>query len=294
MKPNRKHTAPININEHVINCLGAEVHYWTFNDSQKKTILMLHGFSGNYRGLLPFIERLGEFRIVAPDLPGFGSSTPMVDQPHTIAGYSKCVAEFIKKLGLKQPIIFGHSFGTVIGARLAVEHPDLIADKMVLVSAASVSPLKKPSARYVKSKLGSLHYWLAVNLPLGVKEKWAKSHTLSRIGTNDLVRTKDSAMRRAIYQHHIDDLDFLHYPDVFYQAYQSLSQQGVIDYAPRIAQEVLVIAGTEDSMWPESTQEQLAASLTKAKLVLLPNIGHLTHFEAPDAVCKLTKDFINS
>lgn len=56
------------------------------------------------------------FRITILDLPGFGES----DEPSSVwkvEDYSCMLEEFVKKLGIKKPIIIGHSFGGRIAIR---------------------------------------------------------------------------------------------------------------------------------------------------------------------------------
>ncbi|HEU5187952.1 MAG TPA: alpha/beta fold hydrolase, partial [Candidatus Saccharimonadales bacterium] len=55
---------------------GSQVHYWVFNPKRQQTIVMIHGFRGTHHGLQNIIDRLDDYKIIIPDLPGFGASTP--------------------------------------------------------------------------------------------------------------------------------------------------------------------------------------------------------------------------
>lgn len=278
---------------YTISLCGSRVHYWTYNDSKPKTILMLHGFSGNHRGLAKLIDELGDYRLVVPDFPGFGDSTPMTKYHHTIIGYGHFIKQFIESLGLQKPILLGHSLGSVVAARVAATSPQLIDDYVILISPISSSPLHGLTVRHAGARLGETHYWLGINAPK-VGDKLLRSHTISRTTTFLLAKTRDKKLRREIYNHHLNDLTYLKHKEVFYEAYKSLNRDGIINYAPGITQKTLLIAGSADSMWPRRTQQAVQKLLPKGQLALLPKVGHLTHFESPKAIATAIKNFLSA
>ena len=98
-------------------------------------VLMLHGeptWSFLWRKVIPPV-RDGGYRVIAPDLPGFGAS----DKPVDLAWYSydrhtHTIARLLQDLGLRGVTIVVHDWGGPIGLRLAVECPDRIARMVVL------------------------------------------------------------------------------------------------------------------------------------------------------------------
>lgn len=285
---------PKDTTSHTMSIAGSKLHYVVCHQNKKPTILMLHGFSGNHRGLIPFIQELPDYRIIAIDFPGFGDSTGMKEHSHTIVGYTECVAELLKKLALPEPpIVLGHSFGTLVAARLAAKHPQLTSDKLILISPASVSPYKTLSGRTLAAWLGEMHYFLGNALGTA-GDKLLHSKAISRFSSFALITTKDKKIRQAIYAHHLVDLRFLKRKDVFRQAYRSLNRDDILHYAPDIHKNTLLIAGRKDAMWPPKTQTAVHKKIKRSKLMLLPGVGHLTHFEAPKQIGKLIRSFLNS
>ncbi len=280
--------------EHEISLCGSGARYWVYNADKPHTILMLHGFSGNHRGLAKIIDELEDFRLVVPDLPGFGDSTPMTKYNHTVKGYGHFVEHFIEALKLDKPVLFGHSLGSVVAARVAATAPQLIANQLILVSPISSSPFGRLlSPRHVAARIGEAHYWLGLNAKKA-GERLVKSRALSRTTTFLLTKTRDKKLRREIYNHHLNDLTYLRHKDVFYEAYRSLNRDGIINYAPQIKQHVLLIAGAADSVWPRQTQKTVAERLQHVNLVLIPKVGHLTHFEAPKLIGSKITRFLKS
>ncbi len=100
----------------------------------KKALLFLHGWQSNKEVWGQVIKELSGYEIYAIDLPGFGKS-PAPKSAWAVGDYADLVAEFIKKLDLKNIIVVGHSFGGRVGIKLSSQHPELI-EKLVLVDSA--------------------------------------------------------------------------------------------------------------------------------------------------------------
>jgi pimeloyl-ACP methyl ester carboxylesterase len=93
-------------------------------------VLLLHGFptsSHMFRNLIP---RLAEhYRVVAPDLPGFGFSLAPENEPfrHTFDNLAAVIDRLTQVVGLKRFTIYVFDYGAPVGFRLALQHPDRIA-----------------------------------------------------------------------------------------------------------------------------------------------------------------------
>ena len=97
-----------------------------------KDILLLHGWGQKVEAFRPIIESLKkDFKVYTLDFPGFGRS----EEPKTIWSvydYADMVEKFVKELEIKNPTIFGHSFG----GRVAIRYSSLYnVNKTFLVSA---------------------------------------------------------------------------------------------------------------------------------------------------------------
>ena len=89
--------------------------------------LCVHGFpetSYMWRHVLPTLAAAGR-RAVAPDLPGFGDSTP--DPPGTWERHVESLERFRTALGLDRAVLVLHDWGGLIGLRWACDHPEAVA-----------------------------------------------------------------------------------------------------------------------------------------------------------------------
>src|SRR5712692_9932784 len=108
---------------------NVEVFYREAGPADAPVILLLHGFptAGHmFRELIPRLA--ARYRVIAPDLPGFGSTTVpkernysySFDAPATTAG------AFVDALGLKRYALYVFDYGAPVGFRLTVAHPERV------------------------------------------------------------------------------------------------------------------------------------------------------------------------
>jgi pimeloyl-ACP methyl ester carboxylesterase len=101
-------------------------------------LLFLHGLGGLWQNwLLNIPAFMDRYRVVAPDLPGFGRSELPAGRI-SIQGYGRVVDALCDRLGLESPVVVGNSMGGFVGAELALAFSTRVS-RLVLVSAAGIS-----------------------------------------------------------------------------------------------------------------------------------------------------------
>jgi pimeloyl-ACP methyl ester carboxylesterase len=108
------------------------------------TVVLLHGSSlaidawATWYTTIPALAR--DFRVLAPDLVGFGLSDVSADGRHVPRLERRHhVSAFLKALGVTRCSLVGHSEGGFIAAMLALDNPDLV-EKVVVVSSGATAP----------------------------------------------------------------------------------------------------------------------------------------------------------
>lgn len=147
-----------------INILGNEIAYHRENTG-KPTVLFVHGFNSN----LEFTKNLWDnpyFDVIALDLPGNGKSK--TDKRITVELFQNTTQEFIKKMDLKNIIVFGHSLGaasaTFVSSMKEVKQTLLMCPYnpfLITYAADYLSPanLKNASGTNIKEKAQNfLHF----------------------------------------------------------------------------------------------------------------------------------------
>src|SRR5262245_41946141 len=86
-----------------------------------RVALLIHGPPGNSRAWARVGERLAEqFRVIAPDLPGYGETTPQPPGEEPDVGYaSELVEALIRHVG-PPAVLAGHSYGGVVALSVAL------------------------------------------------------------------------------------------------------------------------------------------------------------------------------
>lgn len=105
---------------------GMRLHYLDEGNKNRTTVLLLHGepsWSYLYRKMIPFLS--DKFRVIAPDLIGFGKSDKLVSkQDYSYQNHIDWISTFIAKLNLKNVILFCQDWGGLIGLRLITKMDD--------------------------------------------------------------------------------------------------------------------------------------------------------------------------
>jgi pimeloyl-ACP methyl ester carboxylesterase len=108
---------------------GVDIFYREAGDKNKPTILLLHGFPSSshmYRNLIDGLS--DDFRLIAPDYPGFGqSSSPSPsDYTYSFDNLALTISHFIDTLELKKLTLYLHDYGGPVGFRIASQRPESI------------------------------------------------------------------------------------------------------------------------------------------------------------------------
>jgi pimeloyl-ACP methyl ester carboxylesterase len=279
---------------HTIAVLGSDTRYWEYGDTDASTtIVMVHGFRGDHHGLEAVIAQLPGLRVIAPDLPGFGESAPFPADPHTVESYAAWLAEFLRLLRLPgRVVVLGHSFGSIIVAAAAASERSLPTRDLVLINPIAAPALAGP--RGILTRLAVFYYWLGATLP----ERWGfallRNRVIVRVMSITMAKTHDRARRRWIHNQH--DLYFSAFADrtVVLEAFRASVGSDVSEYADTITARTLLIAAEKDDITPVAAQVELHARFRDARLQVIPGVGHLIHYEVPEAAATSLRRFLDS
>ncbi|WP_061016214.1 haloalkane dehalogenase [Vibrio splendidus] len=126
---------------------GMRMHYIDEGKDNEKTIFLLHGqpsWSYLYRHMVPLFVEAG-YRVVAPDLIGFGKSDkPASSEAHSYGNHVRWMTSFVRQLGIKNASAFMQDWGGMIGLRVLAQEPEWLERLVVSNTAlAEMSGLEK-------------------------------------------------------------------------------------------------------------------------------------------------------
>ena len=108
---------------------GFGVAYRESGPTAAPVLLLLHGFPSSSHMFRDLIPRLSDrYRVIAPDLPGFGLSDlpPREQFKYTFANLAKVMTRFTEVLKLERFALYIFDYGSPTGLRMAVEHPERV------------------------------------------------------------------------------------------------------------------------------------------------------------------------
>lgn len=274
---------------------GSTLAYWVYGPvssaGEPLTMVMVHGFRGDHHGLLRVVENLPGYRIIVPDLPGFGASGPLAPSNHTVQGYARVVGTLLRELGLgPETVLLGHSFGSMVAAEFAAANPGALSELIL------VNPICEPAlegGQRIASRLAEFYYLAGARLPERLGLALLRNRLIVRLMSIFMAKTKDPDLRRYIHAQHDAYFSAFSGRDVLLEAFRASITGTVTDSASALALPVLLIAAEEDDLGSVAGQQRLAALMPDAELHVIPAVGHLVHYETPDKAAALITGFLD-
>lgn len=258
--------------ERVVDGAPTAVH--TFGPAGAPPLLALHGLRGSHHGLAPLATRLPGLRVVVPDLPGFGMSPPFRDRAHDVAGYARWAAALLRELGPGTALL-GHSFGSLVAAAASAA----ASPRAVVL----LNPIAEPAsaAGGITGAGTRVTSWLHEGAARLGLERVLRHRLLADAATASMATTTDPELRRWITAEHRTHFGTFASTASLMETFRAAGAGSALPWAPQVSAPVLLLAGGRDRVAPAAGQHALAAAFPDARLVVLPEVGHLLHYEAP-------------
>jgi len=245
-------------------------------------LVLLHGFASSLHTWEDWAQTLqADHRVIRLDLPGAGLTGPdtanVSDTPSDERNMAVLMA-LLDELGVARATLVGHSAGGRLAWRFAAQWPERV-NRLVLAAPAGFADNAgdKPAA-------GSHHP--VVNLLRYVLPKPLLRQALASVYANPAMLTEETVTR-----YH----DMLLAPGVRAGLLARKPAAVQADPAPflaRITVPTLVLWGQEDKVIPPAHAQRFAAALPQAQVILLPDVGHVPHEEAPQATLQVLRQFL--
>ncbi len=262
---------------------GVPMHYQEAGDSSAPPMVLIHGFASFSlvwsKVLLPLAD--AGFRVVAPDLPGYGFSGKPPHLDYTIKSQAAMVVGLLEELGIERTVLVGSSYGGAVAATIALDHPTLV-EKLVLVGAVTNN---KPT-RYMLMRLFGSPVIGDILSPL-----LASSRTLLR------------RRMKKVYDRHSWVLDerrvqARHLPlrtrgthRAIIRTVRGWDADRISRDAHLISQPSLVMWGENDREVPLRDGERVHQEIPNSRLIVFRECGHIPHEEYPERFTEVVSEF---
>ena len=124
--------------ERVAEAKGCRLRYFLGGPANGAPLMLLHGLGGcaaNWIDVAPLVAT--KRRVLVPELPGHGLSTPLPAVPN-LAAFADRIRFLAELEGMLPAAVVGHSLGGVVGLRLALRSPEDVS-ALVLAAGAGIS-----------------------------------------------------------------------------------------------------------------------------------------------------------
>jgi pimeloyl-ACP methyl ester carboxylesterase len=237
--------------------------------TELRALVLLHAFPIGANLWEPQMRSIPRgWRLITPDLRGFGGSTELDSlSALSIGDYADDVVDLLQELGIGKAVIGGCSMGGYATLALYQSAPQLF-EGMVLANtrAGADSPESRANRR---NMLALVDREGASGVARDMMPK-----LLGRT-THDTNSDAEATVRRLIKQQSPAGIRsaihrMMHRPDS-------------TPLLARVSVPALVITGEEDEMIPVEESRRIAGAIPGAKLVVVPGAGHLANLEQPEA-----------
>jgi len=275
---------------HTVEVDGVQSVYYEYpaTTSNSKTLIMIHGYRGNHHGLEAIAAGLSKYRVLIPDLPGFGESEPF-NHTHSVKAYSDWLHSFINILKLTdQAHLMGHSFGTLIVGFYATQHTP---KSVSLVNPVSSPALEGPQAAL--SNLTKIYYLLATLAPKFAGEWLLRNKIGVMVMSVVMAKTENKELRRWIHNQHLSNFSDFASVRVAVEGYDASISTDLSKLATEISVPVLVVAATLDDITDIESQRRVSSLYRKLTYREIHGVGHLVHYEAPEQASDFISQFLD-
>ncbi|WP_245436838.1 alpha/beta fold hydrolase [Rhizobium chutanense] len=235
------------------------------------TLLLLHGYSDSSRSFSLLEPWLCGYRLVIPDLPGHGGSA--VGTGMTVADFTDDIVALMAALSVERFAVIGHSMGAMIGIDLAARLHDVVS-ALVTIS-GTVRPAFPQDDPVTDGILGLcdpidpgnpfFDLWHACPHPVDPGFLAPISREAAAISA-----------------------------EIWHGILVCFSTLDLTETAIQVRAPVLCMAGSEDVLFDAGHRLALEDALPKAQSVLMEGFGHNPHWEDPEKVSVVLRDFFQA
>jgi 3-oxoadipate enol-lactonase len=240
---------------------------------QGPALFLLHSLLSDRASFDAIAPRLSQsFRVIVPELPGFGGS-------HAVSGGLAAVADRMAEAvkdaaGGDDTIVLGNGYGGFVALLMAIRHPG-IATKLILADCGAA--FSEPGREAFRNMAAaSKAKGLAAITDVAMRRLFAPEFQTRH---PDLMRDRREAFLRTD-------------PEVFRAACAALAELDLRPELAKVAVPVLVLVGEHDEATPPPMSRELAAGLPQARLEIIPGCAHVPQLQSPDIFLDAIGEFL--
>ncbi|MET9923680.1 MULTISPECIES: alpha/beta hydrolase [unclassified Streptomyces] len=260
--------------------------------------LFVHGLGGssqNWSALMPLLTDVVDPDAV--DLPGFGDSPPPDDGNYSITGHARAVIRLLDGAERGPVHLFGNSLGGAVATRVAAVRPDLVRTLTLISPALPEWRVQRPAV-----PTGLLAMPGIAPLFARLTKGWTaeqRTRGVMALCYGDPERVSDEAFRNAVAEME-RRLELPYFWDAMTRsargivdAYTLGGQHGLWRQAERVLAPTQLVYGGRDQLVSYRMARRASAAFRDARLLTLPDAGHVAMIEYPEAVAQAFRELLD-
>ena len=255
------------------------IPYLEGGDPTGTPLVLVHGFSDNKDSFVDTCRAFERgYRVVLPDLAGFGEASAPLDFNYTLFALSEILGGFFDAVGLHRAHAVGSSLGGAVLVQLTIDRPELVRS-LSLISAAG---LRMPTPSPLQLRLDAGDNPFVVDSHEGYEQ--FMSFVLER------QPPIPAPIRRHMAQ------EFMARAELNAKIMNDLLE-GDLDLTPRLQEietDALLVWGDRDRLIDISAGRVYHDRLPRSRMVIFHGIGHCPQYECPEKTGRYVAQFVES
>ena len=242
-------------------------------------VVLLHGLGATNASLLPTLWDLStDYRVLAPDLPGHGSSAAPYGS-YDARFFARWLAGYLDAVGVPSCVLVGNSLGGRVALEVALLEPDRVDGLVLLAPAVAFRKLRQfvPVVRLARPEAAALPLPMTRGMArVTLRRMFAQPARLPPQSYDAAAGEFVRVYRRAAYRvAFFSSLRQIYLDDAF-------GDEGFWRRLPSLRPPALFLWGERDRLVPAGFARHVASALPNARSVVLADCGHVPQFELPD------------
>ncbi len=243
------------------------------------TLLAAHGWAGSGLQFAPLAAELdGNLRVMAPDFPGTGASSPAADGRYGMDLFVSVLSRLVEGTG--PVVLVGHSLGAKVAAAFAARYPEKVL-ALVLIAPYGLEGQEGVLLRFLARHPGLARLAAGLNNRLAV-----------RLGERRVYYDRERAPRAITEHTTASQLSRSGRAALAAVSTAMIGTDPIDTLLPSLPQPTLILWGREDRVMPSSAAARYAALMPQARLVLLDRCGHVPMIEKPAETARAIEAFL--
>lgn len=242
-------------------------------------VVLVHGFPFNGHMWDGQVDALGDrFRLIVPDLRGFGDSDAPDDRSqYTVDAFASDVNAVLEDAGVGRAVVCGLSMGGYVAFAFLRNHKDKVAGLVLANTRAEADPPEGIEKRTNQQKQ------VESDGIGGLVEAMPNALTAEKSRSNDPVLVDRV---RAVMDNPAPG--YIGALEAMKQRPDSNANLATIEVP------TLVVVGSDDPLIPPDASRSMNEAIANSQLVEIPEVGHLSNLEAPEAFNRALEDFLTN